>query len=356
MASPDISALAAYSGRYEKSLFSTLVNSLDAVSDVTLIQDVKHTLNLTKLRAGDGARPYSATFQGTGTDLQYTNRKLVVELGKRDLEIEPMKYRSSFMAEQLSRGVNALEIPYAAYVWEQIVKELAAEINDKTIYFGFDKSTAAAYSAATTYSVGDYITFTGTNGITDYYKCISATTAGQSPTTHAAKWQKVNAEAICVGFAKLIADAITANSLTPVATGAITDADAYGQFTEMYRSLPVAYQKAGVNIYGSFDSVYALQDDFESKVSKYTERDPATGEIYLAKTNRKCKVVAASWMGSSGRLIATPKENLLIGTDLLSDLNKIRTKENLRTLEVGIDFALGTQIRDLDAIRVNNVA
>lgn len=46
--------------------------------------------------------------------------------------------------------------------------------------------TATAYSASATYAVGDLIYFT--DG--DCYECLAATTAGQSPTTTAAKWQK----------------------------------------------------------------------------------------------------------------------------------------------------------------------
>jgi len=42
------------------------------------------------------------------------------------------------------------------------------------------------YSGSATYAVGDVIYF----DTLDWYKCIDATSAGQSPTTHAAKWTK----------------------------------------------------------------------------------------------------------------------------------------------------------------------
>jgi len=354
---PDISALAAYAGLYEQRLFSTLVNALDAVSDVTVIQGVKVALQLTKLRAGNGARPYSVGTTARAGDLHYSGQILSVAQGKRDLEIEPYQYRSTWMSQQMQPGVNPTDIPFAAYVWAQVMTELAAEINDKTIYFGFDKTAAAAFDAAHVYTVGEYMQVAAADGVIDYWKCISVTTAGQTPITNPAKWQQVNAEAIAIGFAKRIADAITAGLPNPVvATGALTNTTAYDQFTQVWRAMPIAYRNRGAIIYCGYNSSDLLADDFENKVSKYTETDLATGNIYLSKTNRKCQILPATWMGTSGRLICTPKENLLIGTDQVSDMNKINTFQKLRTLEAGIDFVLGTQIRDLSAMVVNNVA
>ena len=49
------------------------------------------------------------------------------------------------------------------------------------------------YSSTSTYVAGQYIYFTRTTGAqvgtSDYWKCLSATTAGQSPETHPSKWE-----------------------------------------------------------------------------------------------------------------------------------------------------------------------
>ncbi len=357
MTSPDLSALAAYVGKYEQKLFSKLFNEFDAISDLTFFQGIKKAVNMTKLRAGDGARPGSAQLQSSGTDLKYTGTVLAPVWGKRDITVIPSDYNETWMAEVKSAGVNPKEIPFASYVWGQVMIELAAELNDKTIYFGFDKADAVAYNIANAYVVGNYVTFdTPSTGLNDYYKCIANAAAGDTPATDPLKWQMVNAEAICIGFGKRIADAVTAGDLTPIATGAITSSDAYAQFIEMFRSLPVAYQKRGASIFGSFDSCNALADDFETKVGKYTERDEKTGEVFLSKTNRMCKIVPATWMGDSGRLIATPKANVIIGTDSASDFNKMETDVHLRAIDAGIDFSLGTIFRDFEAMRVSDVA
>lgn len=46
------------------------------------------------------------------------------------------------------------------------------------------------YSASSTYAVDDQILFTASDSTYDYYRCIVATSAGQSPSTTAASWSK----------------------------------------------------------------------------------------------------------------------------------------------------------------------
>lgn len=45
------------------------------------------------------------------------------------------------------------------------------------------------YSASATYAVGDQIYFTNSDGDSDYYKCLVATSAGQSPDTTPTSWE-----------------------------------------------------------------------------------------------------------------------------------------------------------------------
>lgn len=52
--------------------------------------------------------------------------------------------------------------------------------------------TGSDYSATATYAVNDQVYFTNSSGKGDYYKCIMATTTGQSPDTTAASWSRIN--------------------------------------------------------------------------------------------------------------------------------------------------------------------
>lgn len=51
--------------------------------------------------------------------------------------------------------------------------------------------TGNTYSSTATYAVGDQVYYTSTAGTSDYWKCIVATTAGQSPDTTPASWSKL---------------------------------------------------------------------------------------------------------------------------------------------------------------------
>lgn len=353
---PDISALAAYAGKYEQQLYAKMINGTDFARQLRVLPNVKNSVNMTNLRVQDGIRPYSDIVTASGNDLAYEPRKLTVGDGKRELLISPQKYRQTFMSESMRPGFNPMEIPFAAFTWGEVMKSVGAELNDKTIWHGFDKSTATAYSGSATYTAGDYITVT-TGDKVDFYKCLSNTTAGESPSTAAAKWQLVNAEAVCKGLGTIIAEEIAASNLTAEAIGAITSTagDALTSFRQLFRSQSDANKMRGVTIFCSFTDYELLLDDVEKEVSKYTRDDVSAGFV-LPGTGNRCRVEPATWITNSRRMICTPPENIVVGTDLLSDMQRIRTKENLWTLEAGIAFSLGVQIRDLQEIRINDQA
>jgi hypothetical protein len=108
-----------------------------------------------------------------------------------------------------STGVRVLgeQVPNVPYVWYQLrCPDL----------FG------AAYDAATSYAVDDQIYFASGTGAYegDYWKCITATTAAQTPITHAAKWTRLEipaflTEAIAYGAAADLFRAAGKTELAP---------------------------------------------------------------------------------------------------------------------------------------------
>ncbi len=355
---PDISALAAYAGKYEQALFRTLYNALDAAREILVYPNVKNSINLTKLKVNNGPKPYTGVFNSRSNDLVYTGTKLTAELAQRDIEIEPKKFQQTFMAERMGAGSGASNqnIPFAQYVWESVLGQMAADINDKVIYEGLDKADFVAWDNGTIYNAGDLVTYTQSSELR-YFKCLSTTVAAESPDTTPAKWQDVSTEAITKGFKDIIADAITASSLSPVTTGAIDNSTNYAlaSYRKVFRNLPVAYKRAGVNMYCSFTDFEFLLDDIEDKVAKYNRED-VSGIMFLPGTDRKCRVVPASWMSNTRRLVSTPRENMLMGVDRMSDLNDINTVPGVYTLQSGITFTLGLAVRDFDAMRVSDQA
>jgi hypothetical protein len=305
MATPDTSALAAYAGKYEKKLFTTLRNALDIFKDITVLVGIKNTLKLTKLTVIDGVRAYREAFDAADGDLAYSGRDLSVELLKRDIMINPLKYRSTWMSEVMKDGVNPDDIPFAGFVNTAVAEKVAQEVND------------GAYLA---------VKGAGTSVLTSFD-----------------------------GLGTLIAAAIVATTLTPIATGAISNTNAVAKVELMMKAMPTVYRRAGFNLYMSYDVFDKYNEDYREKYGKNFEIN-TDGYFYIDNTARKVKIVPASWMGTSQRIIASPKENLLAGVDALGDQDKIHTDVELEIVKWRMLFAIGFQIRDLNAIRVNDQA
>jgi hypothetical protein len=352
----DTSALATFPGEYEDKLFSTLINSMDIAGDITVMPNIKKKKNLTKLRVKKGARPFSSTHEPATGDLVYTPRVIEVKGGKRDLLVDPEDYRDTWMAQQAGpgSGANKKTIPFEQYVWAEVMKALGAELNDETAYFGLDIDdlTIVAYDAGDAYVVGDYVTF---GNPTKWYVCVANAAAGDTPATDPLKWQDVTARMICKGFGAIIQEEIDGSTLSVTATGAITDgATAKTAFKKLFRAHTDAYKKAGLITYCSYTDYEFLLDGL-SENTKYTNPDGTpVGQLYLPETGKKNLIIPVTWLNGSRRLICTPKENLILGTDLLSDLNDISVVQDVYTYKTGIKFQLGFQIRDIDAIRVGD--
>lgn len=311
MATPDTSALSAYAGKFENKLFSTLRARLTILNDVTLIPGIKNILNLTKLTVADGVRGYREDFDSSDSDLKYSGRSLAVTLLKRDMKINPLKYRNTFMSEVMKPGVNPADIPFAQFVNNAIMEQIASEIQ------------RGAYTAVK----GDESTL--------------------------AKSFDGYATIIAAEIAKEVATPGT--GIVPVATGALSATNAVQKFEDMVAAMPSDFVDAGFSVFSSIESARKYNNDYREKYGKYQEKDES-GNLIIDNTAGKVVIKPVSWMGTSGRLIATPKENLLAGVDALGDMDKIHTDLELEIIKYRVLFALGFQIRDLGAIRVNDQA
>lgn len=368
----DVTAVTAYADEHKRSIISTLVNGLDIAKDITVIPNVKNKIALTKLSVGNGFRPYSNTTEFKSGALAFSDRYLEVLLGKREILIDVRDFKSKHLAWRTSPGNRASktfqDMEFAPFVWQEVVKGIQRELNDETAYFGFDSSATPTFSEGATYTANSYVKYT-VGGVVEYFQNISGgtTTAGEDPIDTPAKWRNVTARAVVPGLKSYIDTAIS-GGFTVTTTGAITNgATAVAAFKEIFRDMPVAYKNFGVIVHASYTDCEFLLDGLEDAITKYTTPDVSSllqmGLIPIPGTNYKGWAKPATWLGTSRRLIAEPMQpgtamgmNLVMGTDLLSDLNDIKTKENLWTTEAGILVAVGFQIQDLSALRLGDQA
>lgn len=351
----DTSALATYAGTYAKSLISTMLNGLDIASDIKVIRNLKSDHTLTKISINAGIRPLNTNVEDpTGSNRVYSERKIEMKGGMKIFNIVPEELRSTFMSDMLDP--NASDIPFAEYVWAAEFEKLGDEINE-SVYLADYNADAAAWASGSTYSAGDFVNFNE-----DIYEANASTSAGQSPSTHPAKWDLRNAESICTGLGTIIANEITGSAITPVTTGTITSSNAYAKFQLVWRALPTALQKKSMNptIYCSYDVYELYLDNIETLFGNGNlEELPESkgGDVYLRKTAKRCRIKPVTWMGSSQRLICCPADNLVMGTNQLDDMNNIGKKvDTLHGFKAICKYLIGFQIQDLDALVVNDQA
>lgn len=352
---PNVSGLLTYIGTNEAQLRKRLINALAIENEAVMLDtDVKSKKNLHKIIVNNGVKPFTGNFKSK-RDLSYEPRTLTVEKAQRDLTVEPDNYRSTYFEflRGKGEGTSNMKIPFAQFTSQVIVDELAAEVNDQTLYAGRGVAAFAAWASGSTYAVGALVTFTQ-DGELRYFECTAATSTTQSPDTHPAKWKWAGAKAFAKGFGAIIAEEVTAGKIVPVTTGATTSSNAYANFIAVWRALPETVKSKGGVILSSITNFEYLMDDYENKISKNFET--IDGITYLAKTDRKCIVRPWSAMAGSNRLIATAPKNLIVGTDDANDMSSIKTIEAMYSFDMGISWTMGTQIADLDALRVNDQA
>ena len=363
----DVSAVTAYADEHKRPLIATLVNGLDIAQDITVIPNVKNKIALSKLSVGSGFRPYSATTEHKAGQLVFSDRYLETKTGKRELLLDIRDFKDKHLAWRTSPGNRASktfqDMEFAPFVWAEVIKGLQAEINNETAYFGFDKADAVAYDAGDAYVVGDYVTL-AVNSVTEYFLCTANAAIGDTPITDPDKWENVTARAVVKGLKYYIDELIT-GGFAVTTTGVINSgATAVAAFKEIFRDMPVQYQKAGVIVHCSYTDAQYLLDGMDDTY-KYTTADISAaiglGLIPIPGTLGKGFAKPATWLGSSRRLIAEPLAPgtamgmcLVMGTDLLSDANDIKTKENLWTTEAGILVDLGFNVQDPEALRLGD--
>lgn len=350
----DISAIKGYIHKQDKTLINQMLNELDIVKDLTVLRNVREPRDLNKMTVDDGARPLNLDIEKAKGGRKWTKRVLTPQRGMKIIKMIPEDVRETFMSEMLD--INAKEMPFSQWVWMQEFKKLASEINDNVYFSTYHGGAVEDFSAATVYSPGDLVYF---NEI--IYKMIDVadTTAGQSPTTHPAKWQDVDNKVICDGPDALIKYAIANEGLLTMTTGTFNDTDGYDYAHEIWGNIPEVHKNKGMVTYCSFDAAQdiATQQNlkFGSGVS-IAGVDVEEGKpFFLRNSNKRNLIKPVTWMGGSRRLITTLPGNLVAGLNQVSDSNKVgKVVETLHGYRAIVKWMLGLQFRDLEVLYVND--
>lgn len=156
---------------------------------------------------------------------------------------------------------------------------------------------------------------------------------------------------LCDGWLTIIAAEITATTISPVVTGAITSANAVTQLELVADAAPVWLKQMGGLIYVSYDVFQKFCAHYRT-LNGFQYQPGITGDYKLDARNFIVRPQA--WMGASQRVILTLPNNLVFGTDL----ERVATfpTPHLNIMQIRHMMPVGCQIQDLDALVVNNQA
>ena len=309
MSAFDLTKIARLIEKKGEKIIGLTVNELEAVRDghIDLHPNIKDDKPLFKLSVVNNVvQPYRTPFEPKSGVFQPSQRVLKPRKAKVDIQIDPEAVQEKWLKKITTPGFEPRQLPYEEFFMAELVKKISTELNDITLFNGeFDA-------------------------------------AGDEPSD------------VCDGFKKIIDDAITASELSNVVnTGAITVSNAVAKLKQIWKSLPSAWKRVETLMFVS----YATAENYEENYATTRGAAPynqSFEKAILEGSNGKCRIVRCGWLGDSGKVILAPFGNLVAGTDLLSDINRITTEVNHRYLDVMIEFTMGFQIADMDAIWVND--
>lgn len=354
----DITAINNYAGQYESRIRTSIFTDLDIATDLNLITNLTAPRILPKYKANDGLRPYDPDVRNSdGTSGSFSKRTIEPRTGMKILEVIPEELRKTYLSEQLRANAKDYPQGFAQYFWDEQIRKQKSEINNNA-YFGVDGQTVAPYDPAVAYTVGVRMLFTDRS----YYSCISATTAAQTPTTHPAKWLKVNNSSIAKGLGVIIAEEYAGlPTRNKIATGTLDATNTFDKVTNFYLSLPEEIR----GVCGVIRCSQGVYDNYNmSALAKFIN-----GTSFLDVANGGGKIIGKSIIGSDGKFILKPgswlsgskrlivdiNQNLYMGTDLVSDLAGIgKMIEHVHGYVAKMQLILAYQIADLEILFVND--
>lgn len=268
----------------------------------TTYEGVKGEHVITSLEIGDNlARRWGRGFNPLPDIATPKPRVLKTVLNKVDFSIVPQEYEFSYLGQLRKKGQNPEDWPLSAYIMEKVMAKMKQEF-EVALWQG---------QAAAVPSPDDFLRQTFD------------------------------------GYLKIVTDALASGAITAVATGASTSADIIADLRLMWAQVGSPYQENGTDIFMS----YALYDIYRIAYKDAYKIDPAYIQITEAGYqgiqfelgSGNTRIIPINGMAGSGRIIITPRENLVIGIDSPSD-TQFRVQADIRELKFAQDFRMGAQI------------
>jgi hypothetical protein len=304
----DVSALTSGLMAYGGETIRKKVSDWDLQNDVFVHRNVTMPTALPKISASGNPRPYAEA--ENMTDPTFTDKVLTVYQTKWDWSADFEKLRNTYLSSTSNGTLDPNSTPLYQYILDQYATEYLSQLYENAVGSG-------TYNSA-------------------------GTTAASCAT----------------GYLTLIAAAITATTLTAIATGAFTTANAVTNVETFCAGLPNWMLQRGFRIFCSW-TVFNKYKTHYRTLNGFGFQVGMPGKYML--DGFKGTLEPRSWMGTSARLIAVPDvpkgsiDNVLhMGTN--DEQIAIYPTVSLNTIKVRMLYPIGLQISDLSAIFVNDQA
>lgn len=310
----DVASYLAYVQDYHDQLITRAFYRPRTLQYSTAHEGVKGKKTLTRLKVATGkAVAWKSDFSAATDAVSFHPRTLEVSAIKRDLSFTPQDFEATYLGRFRQQGQNPGEdLPFEAFVMQAILDGHAEEL---------ESSLWQAVKGAVT------------PGTTPMAQCFD-------------------------GFLHIIEDEITATNIDPVSTpgGSITTTNIVELLESMWMELGAAYKEREVYIFLSWANFQKYQQGYREAYGVNSNWNPREGLMTL-DFSMNAKLVPMPGMGTSDRIVMTPRGNLHVGYDDFGDTNMFEFEKNKRQMDFWMDFKVGCQIAQIDegALVVNDL-
>jgi len=289
---PDLSALTTAFVKFGGTILRKHVNKFNLGKGVTPYRSVKVPVAMTKLSATQGPRPYTAA-DNTGTGAAFTNRVLTVHQSKLDFDVDPEKYRNTFLNDNSGA-------PFYQIILDQVATEYMSAIQMNTVGKG-------VYNAA-------------------------GTTAAD----------------IADGYITILKNLVTATTMTAIVIGSIDATNAVTKVETFAEAQPSWWKEQGFVIKCSYAVLEAYKKHYRT-LNGFGFKPDEMGQYRLDGMN--VILEPNSWMTGSG-LLGVVFDAMAFGTD--GDQIQVAASMRRNIIEVRLMMPIGFEFEDLDCISVSD--
>lgn len=306
----DVASYLAYVQDYRDDLVIRAFYAPKTLGVATAREGIKGKETLTRLKFVTGkAVAWKSDFVAATGAVTFHPRTLEVAAIKRDLSFTPQDFESTYLGRFRQRGQNAgQDLPFEAFILGAILDGHAEEL-DTALWQGVEAGSI-------------------TPGTTAMASCFD-------------------------GFLEIIKDEITGGGIAgaqviPTPGGAITTTNIVELLESMWMALGNGYKEMPVDVYLSWENFQRYQQGYRETYGfnfSNTERSRVSLDFSM-----QANLIPMPGMGTSDRIVMTPRGNLNVGYDGLSDDKMFQFEQSKRQMDFWMDFKVGCQIAQIDEL------